>query len=156
MPKLKTQAKSKNQAAVDQDIVGLITTLVQKLVSLESKIDIVIRQTSPRSFETPRQQPMPIPSTVQTRDARPMYKAVCADCRKACEVPFKPSGDRPVYCKECFAKRKASKPFSAKTDIKPQAAPAPRAPAVEKPQPAAVKRSKPVQKKKLAKKRRKK
>jgi len=150
MPKLKTQAKSKNQAAVDQDIVGLITTLVQKLVSLESKIDIVIRQTSPRSFETPRPQPMPISSTVQTRDARPMYKAVCADCRKACEVPFKPSPDRPVYCKECFAKRKASRPF------KPQAAPTPRAPVVEKPQPAAAKRSKPVQKKKLAKKRRKK
>jgi len=155
MPKRKTQAKSKNQAAADQDIVGLITTLVQKLVSLESKIDIVIRQTSSRSFETPRPQPMPIPSTVQTRDSRPMYKAVCADCRKACEVPFKPSGDRPVYCKECFAKRKASKPFSVKTDIKPQAAPAPRAPAVEKPQPAAAKRAKPV-KKKLAKKRRKK
>ncbi len=37
---------------------------------------------------------------------REMYKATCADCQKECEVPFKPSGDRPVYCKECFAKRK--------------------------------------------------
>jgi len=27
-------------------------------------------------------------------------------CNKECEVPFKPSGDRPVYCKECFSKRK--------------------------------------------------
>jgi len=35
-----------------------------------------------------------------------MFKAICADCGKECEVPFKPSGDRPVYCKECFAKRK--------------------------------------------------
>ena len=39
---------------------------------------------------------------------REMHKAVCADCKKECEVPFKPSGDRPVYCKECFGKRKDS------------------------------------------------
>ena len=37
---------------------------------------------------------------------REMHKAVCADCKQECEVPFKPSGDRPVYCKACFAKRK--------------------------------------------------
>ena len=37
---------------------------------------------------------------------REMHKATCADCNKECEVPFKPSGDRPVYCKECFSKRK--------------------------------------------------
>ena len=37
---------------------------------------------------------------------REMYKATCADCKKECEVPFKPSGDRPVYCKDCFSKRK--------------------------------------------------
>jgi len=35
-----------------------------------------------------------------------MFKAVCAGCHKDCEVPFKPSGDRPVYCKECFTKQK--------------------------------------------------
>ena len=39
---------------------------------------------------------------------REMHKATCADCKKECEVPFKPSGDRPVYCKECFSKRKGS------------------------------------------------
>ena len=37
---------------------------------------------------------------------REMFKATCADCKKECEVPFKPSGDRPVYCKDCFSKRK--------------------------------------------------
>jgi len=33
-----------------------------------------------------------------------MHEAVCAECHKDCQVPFKPSGDRPVYCKDCFAK----------------------------------------------------
>jgi len=37
---------------------------------------------------------------------REMHKAVCADCGAECEVPFKPSGDRPVYCRECWAKRR--------------------------------------------------
>ena len=37
---------------------------------------------------------------------REMHKATCSECGKECEVPFKPSGDRPVYCRDCFAKRK--------------------------------------------------
>jgi CxxC-x17-CxxC domain-containing protein len=36
---------------------------------------------------------------------REMHKAVCSSCKKECEVPFKPSGDRPIYCKECYAKK---------------------------------------------------
>ena len=35
---------------------------------------------------------------------REMHKAVCADCKKECEVPFKPDGTRPIYCKECYPK----------------------------------------------------
>ncbi len=31
-----------------------------------------------------------------------MHKAVCGKCGKDCEVPFRPSGDRPVFCNECF------------------------------------------------------
>jgi CxxC-x17-CxxC domain-containing protein len=33
-----------------------------------------------------------------------MFKADCAKCGNTCEVPFRPSGDRPVYCRECFGK----------------------------------------------------
>ena len=35
-----------------------------------------------------------------------MFSAICADCRKPCQVPFRPSGDKPIYCKDCFIKRK--------------------------------------------------
>ncbi len=36
-------------------------------------------------------------------ESRPeMHKAICADCGSPCEVPFKPSGDRPVLCSNCF------------------------------------------------------
>lgn len=35
-----------------------------------------------------------------------MHKAICSECGKTCEVPFKPTGDKPVYCKECFGEKK--------------------------------------------------
>ncbi|WP_082662359.1 CxxC-x17-CxxC domain-containing protein [Candidatus Methanomethylophilus sp. 1R26] len=38
--------------------------------------------------------------------AREFFKAVCSDCGKECEVPFKPTEGRPVYCRECFQKHK--------------------------------------------------
>jgi len=37
---------------------------------------------------------------------REEHDAVCAECGKKCKVPFKPSGDRPVYCQECYRKKK--------------------------------------------------
>jgi len=31
-----------------------------------------------------------------------MHRAVCSECGNECEVPFRPTGDKPVYCNECF------------------------------------------------------
>ena len=39
---------------------------------------------------------------------REMHKAVCSDCKQECEVPFKPTEGKPVYCKQCYFKRKDS------------------------------------------------
>ncbi len=43
------------------------------------------------------------------RDRGPvtMHQAVCDQCGKNCEVPFRPSGDKPVYCDDCFAGKKS-------------------------------------------------
>jgi len=35
-----------------------------------------------------------------------MHKATCSDCGKSCEVPFRPSGDKPVFCKDCFSAKR--------------------------------------------------
>jgi CxxC-x17-CxxC domain-containing protein len=37
---------------------------------------------------------------------REMHKTTCSECGKECEVPFKPTEGRPVYCRECYAKKK--------------------------------------------------
>lgn len=31
-----------------------------------------------------------------------MHRATCADCGRGCEVPFRPTGDKPVFCNDCF------------------------------------------------------
>ena len=37
------------------------------------------------------------------RPQREMFTAICADCGKETQVPFQPRGDKPVYCRDCFA-----------------------------------------------------
>ncbi|MBN2458593.1 DNA-directed RNA polymerase [Candidatus Woesearchaeota archaeon] len=38
---------------------------------------------------------------------REMHKAVCSECGNECEVPFKPTEGKPVYCRECFRKKRS-------------------------------------------------
>jgi CxxC-x17-CxxC domain-containing protein len=55
-------------------------------------------------------------------DKKELFDAVCAHCGKACQVPFRPNGQKPVYCKECFNSDRGSAP---QTDFKQKnAAPA--------------------------------
>ena len=41
---------------------------------------------------------------------RDMFPATCAKCGKSCEVPFRPTGDKPVYCGDCFKNRDGGSP----------------------------------------------
>ena len=54
------------------------------------------RETS--SYDKPRYD--------RPRSDRPeMHDAVCDECGRDCQVPFRPSGDKPIYCSSCFEKR---------------------------------------------------
>jgi CxxC-x17-CxxC domain-containing protein len=37
---------------------------------------------------------------------RKSFEVVCADCGQTTTVPFEPKSDRPVYCRDCFAKHR--------------------------------------------------
>lgn len=44
-------------------------------------------------------------------DSRPeMHRATCAECGASCEVPFRPTGGKPVYCSNCFSNKEGSAP----------------------------------------------
>ncbi len=42
------------------------------------------------------------------RGSREMFSVTCSSCGQEAQVPFQPSGDKPVYCSTCFEKRRGS------------------------------------------------
>lgn len=52
-----------------------------------------------------------------------MFKATCADCGNPCEVPFRPTGERPVYCNNCFGGNRGGAPHGGpeRRDFAPRA-----------------------------------
>jgi len=178
----------KKQSQDSIDIVGVLTKIQEQLVLLDKKMDILANRAlsvPPEVIVAPKPVPQPVHTHVQNvakqenrfqvqagarRDDRPrdrvMHKSICADCKKDCEVPFKPSGDRPVYCKECFSKRKGGNVFKSPIENKPKEIVAPpilpyieQPPVSEKKNPVTKKKpvakKKPVVKKKPAAKKRK-
>jgi CxxC-x17-CxxC domain-containing protein len=41
-----------------------------------------------------------------------MFDATCSKCSKECQVPFRPNGKKPVFCKECFVRPEGDAPRS--------------------------------------------
>ena len=37
---------------------------------------------------------------------REMFQTTCSECGKRCEVPFRPTGEKPVYCNDCFGSKR--------------------------------------------------
>ncbi len=116
--------KSKSPAApklkLDPYLEGLMSKLLDRLVSLEKKMDVIISQTA-RNVSERREATKPAHTynnKPPVRRERVLYGAVCAECSKACEVPFKPSQNRAVYCQACFAHRKSgSSNIVSKPDV---------------------------------------
>lgn len=131
------KSKSKSSAAEPEmpNLAAVMMKIAERLESLEKKMDAMMSSGQPRfqqnqapqprhaqNFQPrrPQQNPHAHPhqpkqnhnfQQPQQKPARALFKAVCADCQKDCEVPFQPTGERPTYCKECFAARKSGGNF---------------------------------------------
>ncbi len=42
------------------------------------------------------------------REQQEMHKVICDKCGVSCEVPFKPSSDKPIFCSDCFREKNNS------------------------------------------------
>lgn len=42
------------------------------------------------------------------QQGRTLYNVKCSNCGKDTQVPFQPSGGRPVYCRDCYMQKKNS------------------------------------------------
>lgn len=65
-------------------------------------------------------------SSFGDRGNRPLFDAVCSNCGKPCQVPFRPTNGKPVYCSDCFEKMphfdKSSRgEGNSRSDFRPQA-----------------------------------
>ena len=101
----------------EPDFLNLLQEIQQQLVFLEKKIDALSSQPQKRNRER---------SYSHDRSDRKggfreksFTRAICSQCHKECEVPFKPTGDRPVYCSDCFSKQEGGS-FEGSRERKPR------------------------------------
>jgi CxxC-x17-CxxC domain-containing protein len=111
---------------VEPEVIALIKRMQQQLVFLEKKIDTLIGRSAERPFErkhfSKSSRPFARPHRYgkgkqgNSFRERNFTKVLCTTCKKECEVPFKPSATRPVYCRECLSKRQDGGSFKGKRD----------------------------------------
>ena len=105
----------------DIDLLDLVNKIQAQLTALDRKIDTLINRPvsqNPSSPKPPVNNANFVRHNPHDRE-RMTYKATCADCRKECTIPFKPTGDRPVYCQDCFSRRKVMRLSGMKVEEKP-------------------------------------
>lgn len=56
----------------------------------------------PRRCPTCRRARKGMDPNAAPRPERQLYSVTCASCGKDAKVPFEPTGNRPVYCSDCF------------------------------------------------------
>lgn len=86
-----------------------------------------------RDDRPPRREGGQGPRVAEEFMPRETFIALCAGCGKEAVLPFKPRGDRPVYCSECFEKMRAGEPVGEPVAPAAPAPPAPEPPAAETP-----------------------
>ncbi len=113
----KKKATKKKVVKKKIDVEGLLVELQARFDAVEDKLDTLISRTAglsrmlstehDPSFKTQASvaKKPPIPQDRNPRE-RKMYKVICAQCKKECEVPFVPISNRPVYCKTCYSNRR--------------------------------------------------
>ena len=100
-----------SSSAGGTDTDNLLYKINQRLEFLEKKIDTLISQRAGADAVRPERPSLRRDESVRDRgeafpENRELTRVKCAECGDECTVPFKPVGDRPVYCRACFSKQK--------------------------------------------------
>ena len=119
----------KKKSPKNVDATEVMVQIQEQLASLDKKLDAFINKSltdiaqamAAQKLAVPPRPVAPPPPVARAPEPprRPMFAVICFECGKDSEIPFKPSPGRPVYCKECFAKRKAGNAPKISIDQKP-------------------------------------
>ncbi len=56
----------------------------------------------------------------ERRGPSEMFDVTCSKCEKRCQVPFRPTGSKPVFCSDCFRQNEgSSNSFSPRNSDRP-------------------------------------
>ncbi len=97
----------------------ILARIEAQIIALDRKVDALMMRSSSKPVERER-------SSYSSRGfdshqkGKMMHKAVCSECGNQCDIPFKPIGNRPVFCSECFAKQQSDGPSESRFDKKPR------------------------------------
>ena len=148
----------KKKSPKNVDVAETMAQIQEQLALLDKKLETFINKSLTDIAQVLAAQktavpyrPVPTPSTpMRTHEPsrRPMFAVVCFECGKDSEIPFKPAPGRPVYCPECFAKRKAVHAAKMNNEVTPPAAVKTPEPPAKEEKKAPVAKKKPVKKKK--------
>lgn len=101
------------------DLLGLLHKISEQISYLERKVDNLISSQATSRLQDNANTMNSASQRYNDRSRESGFtKAICSDCGKECQLPFKPSGDRPVYCRNCFSSRKRSENSSGKFENK--------------------------------------
>lgn len=129
---MKEHFKENSSSSLTQaqlDLALIMNKIENRLGALENKVDTLVNRSTEKNEEKSFSKPFQHGGHSNRFDRgrgngsfreRSFFKVICTDCNKECEVPFKPTGDRPVYCKECFVKRKEGGSYKREPDNKPR------------------------------------
>lgn len=90
----------------------VLARIEAQIIALNKRVESLIAQSSHKPTEK---------SFYAKRDfddrkmGKMRYKAVCTECGQACDVPFKPSGGRPVFCSDCFERQQGKSSFEPRS-----------------------------------------
>ncbi len=75
----------------------------------ETKRDDGGRDSRGGRFESRERRPSFDRGGFRDREEKQMFSAVCDECGQDCEVPFKPSSNKPIFCSKCFESKEGNK-----------------------------------------------
>ena len=101
------------------DTKPIVDPVVDPAPAKEPKVEEVVSEEPKAEKEVPEtpktEKPVDAPAALKDEEATPagvdqsgrqLYNITCSACGKQAQVPFKPSGDRPVYCRDCYMKQR--------------------------------------------------
>lgn len=112
--------KTSDSPGTNSDVMTQIGKIKNQLDSLERKIDSLLDQSGPSQSGRNRFPQKGKGNRGHGFGGNNLTQATCSECGSVCEIPFKPTGNRPVYCSDCFSKRKRGTSFTSNHFSKPK------------------------------------